>query len=39
MNKNYCKEKNNCCRRCFRHGHWTKDCYAKTDKFGDILSK
>ena len=35
--QNYCKEKNNCCYRCFRNTHWANNCKAKTDKLGNPL--
>lgn len=33
----YCKEKNNCCFKCFRNGHLSSKCFAKTNKFGDQI--
>lgn len=33
----YCKNVNNCCFRCFREGHYENECYAKTDKHGNVL--
>lgn len=33
----YCKEKNNCCSRCFRNNHLVNTCRAKTDKYGEQI--
>ena len=35
----YCKEKKECCLRCFRKGHWISECHAKTDKYGNSIKK